>query len=153
VVKDDAIFEVAQQAPRDAEALARLRTTPKGWERSQAAAGMLAAVNRALEIPKEELPRLPKFAQPAEGSNAAAELLKVLLRLVAEDEGVAAKVLATSDDIDRIASGGESADVAALHGWRREVFGEKALRLVRGEIALKFDKRKITVFDVREAAE
>lgn len=153
VVKDDAIFEVAQQAPRDAEALGRLRTTPKGWERSQTAAGMLAAVNRALEIPKEELPRLPKFAQPAEGSNAAAELLKVLLRLVAEDEGVAAKVLASSDDIDRIASGGESADVAALHGWRREVFGEKALKLVRGEIALKFDNRKITIFDVREAAE
>ena len=148
VVKDDALFEVAQQQPRDAEALGRLRTTPRGWERSSSAAGLLAAVNRAFDIPKDDLPKLPKHAQPAEGSNAAAELLKVLLRLVAEDEGVAAKVLATSDDIERIASEGENADVAALHGWRREVFGEKALRLVRGEIGIKFERRRIAVFDL-----
>jgi len=148
VVKDDAIFEVAQQAPRDAEALGRLRTTPKGWERSGTAQGLLAAVNRALETPKDELPKLPKFTQPAEGSSAAAELLKVLLRMVAEDEGVATKVLASSDDIDRIAADGEAADVPALHGWRREVFGEKALSLVRGEIAIRFDNRKISVFEV-----
>jgi ribonuclease D len=148
VLKDDAIFEVAQQAPRDAEALARLRTTPKGWERSGTAQGLLASINRALETPKEDLPKLPKFAQPAEGSSAAAELLKVLLRMVAESEGVATKVLASSDDIDRIAADGEAADVAALHGWRREVFGEKALSLVRGEIALKFENRKVSVFEV-----
>ncbi|MBX3532001.1 MAG: ribonuclease D [Rhizobiaceae bacterium] len=153
IIKDDAIYEVAQQAPRDADALGRLRSTPKGWERSASAAGLLAAVNRALAIPREELPKLPRQAQPAEGSNAAAELLKVLLKLVAEDEGVAPKVLASSDDIDRIASEGEKADVEALAGWRREVFGEKALRLVRGEIALKFEKRKIAVFETRQAAE
>ena len=148
VVKDDALFEVAQQQPRDAEALGRLRTTPRGWERSSSAAGLLAAVNRAFDIPKDDLPKLPKHAQPAEGSNAAAELLKVLLRLVAEDQGVAAKVLATSDDIERIASEGENADVAALHGWRREVFGDKALRLVHGEIGIKFERRRIAVFDL-----
>ncbi len=148
VLKDDAIFEIAQQAPADAEALGRLRTTPKGWERSSSAQGLLAAVQRALDIPREELPRLPKFAQPAEGSSAAAELLKVLLRMVAESEGVATKVLASSDDLDRIAADGEAADVPALHGWRREVFGEKALALVRGEIALKFNQRRISVFDV-----
>jgi ribonuclease D len=148
VLKDDAIFEIAQQAPGDAEALAQLRTTPKGWERSGTAQGLLAAVKRALEIPKEDLPRLPKFAQPAEGSSAAAELLKVLLRMVAENEGVATKVLASSDDLDRIAADGEAADVPALQGWRREVFGEKALSLIRGEIALKFDARRISVFEV-----
>lgn len=153
VLKDDAIYEIAQQAPKDSEALGRLRSTPKGWERSATAAGLLGAVNRALAIPREELPKLPKHAQPAEGSNAAAELLRVLLRLVAEDEGVAPKVLASSDDLDRIASEGEKADVGALSGWRREVFGEKALRLVRGEIALKFEKRRIAVFETREAAE
>jgi ribonuclease D len=148
VIKDDALFEVAQQQPKDESALGRLRTIPKGWERSSTAAALLAQVNAALQIPKEELPRLPKHSQASEGSSAAAELLKVLLRLVAEKEGVAAKVLATSDDIDRIASDGEEADVAALHGWRREVFGEQALKLVRGEIALKFDNRKIGVFEV-----
>jgi ribonuclease D len=148
VLKDDAIFEIAQQQPRDAAALGRLRTTPKGWERSATATALLATVNVALDIPREQLPRLPKLPQQAEGSSAAAELIKVLLRLVAEREGVAAKVLASSDDIDRIAGEGEEADVPALHGWRREVFGAEALRLVRGEIALKYERRKVAVFEI-----
>ncbi|MCV3240259.1 ribonuclease D [Mesorhizobium sp. ZC-5] len=150
VLKDDAIYEVAQQAPRDATALGRLRTTPKGWERSSTATALLAVVNAALGMSKDEMPRLPKLPQSQEGSSAAAELLKVLLRMVAEAEGVAAKVLASSDDIDRLAAEGEDADVAALHGWRREVFGEKALQLVRGEIALKFERRKIAVFETQK---
>ncbi len=113
VLKDDAIYEVAQQAPRDASALGRLRTTPKGWERSATATSLLEAVNTALARPKEEMPKLPKVFQPPEGTSAASELLKVLLRIVAEKQGVAAKVLATSDDIDRIAAEGEEADVPA----------------------------------------
>ena len=149
VLKDDAIYEIAQQGPRDAAALARLRTTPKGWERSATAGALLGVVNAALDLPKEELPRLPKHVQQPEGTSAAAELLKVLLKLVAEEEGVAPKVLASADDIDRIAAKGEDADVPAMHGWRREVFGERALALVRGEVALKFDKRKIAVFETK----
>ncbi|MBN9245643.1 MAG: ribonuclease D [Mesorhizobium sp.] len=148
VLKDDAIYEIAQQQPRDTAALARLRTTPKGWERSSSAAGLLAAVNAALAIPKDDMPKLPKTFQPPEGTSAAAELLKVLLRIVAEKQGVAAKVLASSDEIDRIAAEGEKADVPALQGWRRAVFGDAALKLVRGEIGIKFDKRRIAVFDL-----
>ena len=148
VLKDDAIYEVAQQAPRDVAALGKLRTTPKGWERSSTATALLGAVNTALALPKEQMPKLPKNFQPPEGSSAAAELLKVLLRIVAEKEGVASKVLASSDDIDRIAAEGEAADVPALQGWRRAVFGEAALKLVRGEIGIKFDNRKIAVFDL-----
>jgi ribonuclease D len=148
IIKDDAIYEIAQQAPKDADALGRLRSIPKGWERSSTAAALLGAINDALSIPKDDLPKLPRPHQPPEGSNAAAELLKVLLRIVAEKEGVAAKVLASGDDIDRIAAEGDQADVPALHGWRRAVFGEKALRLVRGEIAIKFEKRRIALFEV-----
>lgn len=148
VLKDDAIYEIAQQAPRNAEALARLRTIPKGWERSSSAAALLEAVNAALNLPKEAMPKLPKPVQQPEGSSAAAELLKVLLRLIADKEGVAAKVLASSDDIDRIAAEREKADVPALKGWRRDVFGEAALKLVQGELAIKFDKRKIAIFDL-----
>ncbi|RVC58711.1 MAG: ribonuclease D [Mesorhizobium sp.] len=148
VLKDDAIYEIAQQAPRDSTALGRLRTTPKGWERSATATALLGAVTTALALPREAMPKLPKTFQPPEGSSAAAELLKVLLRIVAEKEGVASKVLASSDDIDRIAAEGEDADVPALQGWRRAVFGEQALKLVRGEIGIKFDKRKIAVFDL-----
>jgi ribonuclease D len=148
VLKDDAIYEVAQQAPRDATALARLRTTPKGWERSSSATALLTVVNAALEIPRDQMPKLPKTFQPPEGSSAASELLKVLLRLVSEKEGVAPEVLASGDDIDRIAAEGEAADVPALQGWRRSVFGDAALKLVRGELAIRFDKRRISVFEV-----
>lgn len=148
VLKDDAIYEIAQQQPRDAAALARLRTTPRGWERSSTATALLTIVNAALDIPKEQMPKLPRPQQVPEGSSAAAELLKVLLRLISEKEGVAAKVLASGDDIDRIAAEGETADVPALHGWRREVFGEQALKLVRGEMALRFERRKIVVFEL-----
>ena len=151
VLKDDAIFEIAQQAPRDAAALGRLRTTPRGWERSSTAAALLGVVNAALDLPPEAMPKLPRLPQPAEGSSAAAELLRVLLRLVAEREGVAPKVLASSDDLDRIAAEGEAAGVPALSGWRRQVFGDQALRLVRGEIAIRFERRKIAVFEVYAA--
>ncbi len=148
VLKDDAIYEIAQQHPRDATSLAKLRTTPRGWERSSTATSLLTAVNTALDLPKDQMPRVPKPLQQAEGSSAAAEILKVLLRLVADKQGVAAKVLASTDDIERIAAEGEAADVPALHGWRRQVFGEQALRLIRGEIGIKFERRKIVVFDL-----
>jgi len=146
VMKDDAIYEVAQQQPRDTTALARLRTTPKGWERSASAAGLLKAVNDACELPKEALPKLPKHHHAPEGAAAAAELIKVLLKLVAEREGVAPKVLASSEDIEKIAADGEKAEIPALHGWRREVFGEEALKLLRGEVALRFANRRIETF-------
>jgi ribonuclease D len=93
------------------------------------------------------MPKPPKPSQSPEGSSAAAELLKVLLKMTAEKEGVASKVLASGDDLDRIAADGDKADVAALHGWRRVVFGEQALRLVRGELGLRFENRKVSVFE------
>ncbi|MEQ8450919.1 MAG: ribonuclease D [Nitratireductor sp.] len=147
VLKDDALSEIAVQQPQDQTALARLRTIPKGWERSGTAAGVLEAVNAALALPREEMPRLPKQPQLPEGTAAAVELLKVLLKHVAEKEGVAAKMLASGDDIERIAANGAEADVPALHGWRREVFGDTALKLVRGELALRFEDRKVAIFE------
>ncbi|WP_157014618.1 ribonuclease D [Mesorhizobium xinjiangense] len=150
VIKDDAVYEIAQQQPRNTEALGRLRATPKGWERSQTAASLLAVVNAALDLPNDQMPRLPRQNHAPEGSQAASELLKVLLKLIAEEEGVAPKVLATSDDIERIAAEGEKADVAPLNGWRREVFGEKALDLVAGRLAFQFKNRKVTTFRPQE---
>lgn len=150
VIKDDAIFEIAQQGPRDAAGLGRLRSIPKGWERSSTASSLIEVVNTALDLPKDELPRLPRQPQQPEGTGAATELLKVLLKLVAEEQRVAPKVLASSDDIEKIAAKGVEADVPAMHGWRREVFGDRALALVRGDIALKFDNRRIRVFDTKQ---
>ncbi|MEO8667099.1 MAG: ribonuclease D [Bauldia sp.] len=135
VVKDDAIYEIAQQAPTTPAALAQLRTVPRGFERSRAAEDIMAAVRRALDTPKDQLPRVPKHRPASNGNGAAVDLLKVLLKMISEEHGVASKVIATVDDLEAIA-GDDEADVAALHGWRRELFGDQALRLKRGEIAL-----------------
>jgi ribonuclease D len=143
VVKDDTIYEIAQQQPKDQQALGRLRTVPNGWERSSSGQDLLKVVVAAIETPKDQLPKLPRHVSAPEGTGAATEMLRVLLKLVTEENGVAAKVVATSDDLDQIASKGEHAEVAAMHGWRRELFGETALKLIRGEVALKFEAKKI----------
>ncbi len=142
VIKDDAIYEIAAQQPSTMENLAALRTIPRGFERSKSGEEILKAVRKALAIPKKELPILPKGKPAPDGSGAAVDLLKVLLKLVSESNGVAAKVIATVDDLEKIAAD-DDAPVSALKGWRRELFGEYALKLKRGEIALAFNGRKV----------
>jgi len=148
VIKDDAIYEIAQQQPVDSEALSRLRTIPRGWERSQQGATVVEIVNEALETPKEAMPRLPRQKQAPEGAQAAIELLRVLLKLTVEKENVAAKIIATSDDLEAIAIDGEAADVPALKGWRRELFGDRALKLIRGELVLRFIDKKVEAVEL-----
>lgn len=142
VLKDDAIYEIAQQQPKDVEALGRLRTIPKGWERSSSGAAIIEQVNTALALPKSEMPHLQRHTHAPEGTQSAVELLKVLLRLTSEKHGVAAKVIANSDDLEKIAAEGDKADVAALQGWRKDLFGDLALKLISGGVGLRFvDKR------------
>ena len=148
VIKDDAIYEIAQQQPKDAEALSRLRTIPRGWERSQQGAALIEVVNEALKTPKDAMPRLPRQKQTPEGAQAAVELLRVLLKLTVEKENVAAKIIASADDLEAIAVDGEDADVPALKGWRRDLFGEQALKLLRGELALRFADRKVNALEL-----
>ena len=148
ILKDDTIYEIAQQQPADAEALGRLRTIPKGWERSQSGAALVAVIQEALAIPKTDLPRLPRQQSVPEGVAAASEMLKVLLKLVSEKQGVAAKIIANSDDLERIAADGEAADVAAMHGWRRELFGNVALDLIAGNVALRFVNKRIEAVEL-----
>lgn len=147
VLKDDAIYEIAQQQPRDAEALGRLRTIPRGFERSNAARGILAAVEKAFQLPDDQLPRIPRQRPAPEHASAAAELLKVLLKMVAEQHGVAARIIAGTDDLERIAAD-DDADVPALKGWRRQLFGEQALALKRGDLALSMSRNGIAAIDL-----
>ena len=146
VVKDDAIYEIASQQPTTPAALGHLRTMPRGFERSRSAEDILAAVRRALEMPKEELPRVPKHRPAANGNGAAVDLLKVLLKMISESHGVASKIIATVDDLEAIA-GDDGADVPAMHGWRRELFGETALKLKRGEIALAVESNHVVAIE------
>lgn len=146
VIKDDAIYEIAQQQPTTAAALAQLRTVPKGFERSRAADDILEGVKRAVGLPKDQMPRLPKQRPQGNGNGAAVDLLKVLLKMISEDHGVAAKVIATVDDLEAMAAD-DAADVPAMHGWRRELFGEVALRMKRGDIALAVRNNQVVAID------
>ena len=106
---------------------------------------LVAAVARGLERDPKTLPRPARLPQSANGM-ASVELLKVLLRMISERHHVAAKVIATVDDLERIAAD-DGADVPALHGWRRELFGEKALALKHGKLALAIEKGRVAAVE------
>lgn len=146
VLKDDAIYELAAQQPADQKALSALRTIPRGFEKSRAAQEILAAIRAAKAVPPEDLPKLPRGKPAPDGSSAAVDLLKVLLKMTSEENGVAAKVIATVDDLEKLAAD-DDADVVALKGWRRELFGSLALEVKHGTKALAFNGRKVVLFD------
>jgi ribonuclease D len=146
VVKDEAIYEIAQQQPSTPAELGQLRTIPRGFERSRAAEEILAEVKKACEIPKDQLPRVPRHRAMPNGNGAAVDLLKVLLKMISESHGVASKVIATVDDLEAIA-GDDKADVPALAGWRRELFGETALKLKHGRLALAVKGTNVVAID------
>ncbi|HEY0442454.1 MAG TPA: ribonuclease D [Xanthobacteraceae bacterium] len=145
VLKDEVVADIAIHAPTTPERLAGLRSVPKGFERSRWGNDVLDAVRRGLALDPKTLPRLERGRHLPNGS-ATIELLKVLLRMTAEHHGVAAKVIATIDDLEQIACDAE-ADVPALKGWRRELFGEQALALKAGRLALAVENGRVTAVE------
>ena len=123
VLKDDAVGDIATHAPTSLEKLAHLRSLPKGFERSKWGSDIVAAVKRGLARDLAHAAEDRAVAQRANGA-ATVELLKVLLRMTSEQHAVAAKVIATVDDLEADRAQRRSADVGAMHGWRRELFGE-----------------------------
>ena len=149
VLKDEVLGDIATQAPATIERLGQLRSLPKGFERSRWGEAIVEVVKRGLERDPKTLPRLDRF-RPAPNGAATVELLKVLLRMTAESNGVAAKVIATMDELDRIAAD-DDADVPSLKGWRRELFGEKALALKHGSLALAVENGRVVTVDKASA--
>lgn len=145
VLKDDVVGDIATQAPTTIEKLGHLRSLPKGFERSRWGEQIVEAVTRGLARDPKTLPRFER-SRPAPNGAAIVELLKVLLRMTSESHAVAAKVIATVDDLERIAAD-DNADVAALKGWRRELFGDKALALKHGKLALAVEKSRVITVD------
>jgi ribonuclease D len=145
VLKDDAVGDIATHAPTTLERLASLRSLPKGFDRSKWGADIVAAVQRGLA---RDVSTLPKIEKPRNNTNGGAivELLKVLLRMTSERHAVASKVIATVDDLEQIATD-DHADVAALRGWRREMFGEAALALKHGRLALAIERGRVVGVD------
>ena len=151
VLKDDIMIEVALAAPRSAEALGELRAFPKGMERSKIGGDILAAVERGLARDPKTVPKIERDRRQPNGG-ATIELLKVLLRQVSESHGVAAKMIATVDDLEAIALDDKAA-VSALTGWRRDLFGAKALELKHGRLALTLERGKVVTLEWQEHAE
>ena len=147
VLKDDAVGDIATHAPTSLERLANLRSLPKGFERSKWGMDIIAAVGRGLARDPHTLPKIQKPRNNSNGS-ATVELLKVLLRMTSERYAVASKVIATVDDLERIAAD-DKADVGALHGWRRELFGEAALALKHGRLSLAIAKGRVVQIEQR----
>ncbi len=144
VLKDDAIMDVVTAAPKSVEALGKLRSIPSGFERSRTGADIIAAVERGLSRDPKTLPDLER-GDRRNYSPATVELLKVLLKMVSDAERVAPKVIATVDDLEAIASD-DAATVPALTGWRREIFGERALGLKHGRLGLAIHNGKVVSF-------
>lgn len=143
ILKDDALYEIAEQRPRAPAAFDRLRAVPKGFGNSRMGQELAAALDAALEDPRAYAPKVDRTPGPPPGG-ATVELLKVLLRHAADHHGVAARLIASVSDLEHIAAD-DAADCRAMQGWRREVFGAQALDLKHGRIALSLERGKVTV--------
>jgi ribonuclease D len=147
LVKDEQIPEIAALAPNDAEALAKARGISAGFAQGKSGVSLLAVIAAAKALPEDDLPRAERQRDTPRASPALVALLKVLLNAAAEQNNVAARLVAGSEDIEALALD-EGADNPALHGWRREMFGEDALRLIHGEIALSAKGKRIKIVEV-----
>ncbi|XDA99754.1 ribonuclease D [Sulfitobacter sp. LCG007] len=134
VFKDDALVELASNKPKSLDELGRSRLLLRDARRGDIAEGILKAIKAGVECPPKDMPAVDRSYDKLQVNPALADLLRVLLKAKTESSGVAAKLIATASDLDLIAAG--LRDIPALSGWRREVFGEDALRLCAGRIAL-----------------
>ncbi len=148
IIKDNSLIEIASHAPETIEELTRTRGVNAGFVKSRHGTGILEAVKRGLACPAQECPEADtKRAHPTNGTGAIFDLLKVLLHQVSDEHDVAAKLIASSKDLEKLASE-EDPDIKTLSGWQLKIFGETALALKRGELALVVKKGKLTAIKI-----
>ncbi len=150
VLKDDILFELAQQRPLSPEAFESLRAVPRGFGRSAAAAEIMVLLREVEALGRSDLPVMPERYRGPSPKGAVGDLIRVLLKSVAEQNGVAARILATSDEIDALVLD-DDADVPALKGWRRKLFGEKALDIKHGRVGLVATRKGVVEFSVKDS--
>jgi ribonuclease D len=152
LLRDDSLLEIAAHAPRTPEELARTRglskTMADGWQ----GAGLLAAVERGLAVPPGERPRATERPPLPPGVGPIIELLRVLLKMKCDEFDVAQKLVASAADLELVAADDE-ADIPALRGWRRQIFGEDALALKHGRVAMAIDGKRIRLVPTGDDAE
>jgi ribonuclease D len=143
VMRDDVLLDLVANRPRSVAALRELKRVNLD---NRAAEGLIGAIEAAMALPEEECPRLEPPAKLPKGIGPLVDLLRVLLRLASEEHDVAQRLIATTGDLEKIAAADDAA-VAALRGWRREVFGEAALALKHGELAIRANGRRVELIE------
>jgi ribonuclease D len=144
ILKDEALYDIASQTPRTQEDLGSLRTLHNGFARSMRGRAVLEAVTRGLERDPKSIPPIERGEPMPPEAQAVVDLLRVLLKARAGSHGVAPKLIATSDELEEIARSDDT-DAPALRGWRKKLFGDDALALKRGELALVIKDGEVTV--------
>jgi len=147
VIRDEVINQIAARPPENPKALSRVRGIPKGFVEGKLGRGLMEAIEDGLDLPANEAPELPPVPELPPGAGPLMDLLKVLLKYKCDRHQVAQKLVATVPELEAIAAD-DNADVHALNGWRRDLFGEDALRLKRGEIALAAGQGKVRVVEL-----
>lgn len=150
VLKDEVLLELAANPPEDGEALERIRSVPKGFAASKMGRSLLDAMAAAKGSEPPELPDEPdRRRRRREPSAAAIDLLKTLLRLRAEEARVAPRLIANADDIERLAAGDDEG-VAALTGWRNDVFGKDAVALRKGQLSIALENGEAVIVELED---
>ncbi len=143
VMKDDALLELASTRPTNMEELGRSRLLQREGRKTEIAEGIIAAIKSGMEMRPEDMPKPDLAREQLQVNPALADLLRVLLKAKSESLGVAPRLIASATDLDAIAAGERNLDT--LKGWRAEAFGDDALRLCRGEIALSAKGSEVRV--------
>lgn len=149
ILKDETLADMAAQAPRTKEQLKKIRNLSKDLADGRVGDMLIACINKALESPKETWPSVEKKEPLPPSIVATVDILKMLLRIQSSEHGVASKLIASQEDLEAIALGSD-VNIPALNGWRREIFGEEALALKKGELAIGLQGDKITKYKISD---
>ena len=144
VMKDDGLLEIAAQKPRDARELGSCRSVPQGFANSRGGQEILDAIKRGVDLPQDDCPEPPRKQEIPPEAGPVAEILKVLLKLRSQDSAVAQRLIASAAEIELLAAD-DNADVPALKGWRREIYGEEALEMKHGKLAITIRNSALAV--------
>lgn len=146
LLRDEQLLEIASHAPKTVEELAMTRGLGRGFAEGWQGREILEALEKARQIPDSALPTRDKPPEQLRAPSAVVDLLRTLLRLKAEHAGVAARLVASADELDRLAAG--KRDLPVLKGWRHEIFGQDALDLIDGRVALALDGEQAKLLPV-----
>jgi len=146
ILRDETLIEIAEQKPDNLKELMRLRSLPKEWDIDDFTTPLLKAVREGLATIPQEAPPPQSYKRLSDEQTNAVDILKLLLKIVAQKNSVAAKMLASTADLEQIVLVGRHARVAAMQGWRYDIYGEKALAVLEGRLAIGFSEGTIDLF-------